>query len=118
MLVRGEAIRRAGLLDEAFFMYGEDLDWAKRISDAGWEVWYHPEVTVLHVKEAASRYSYKARVEFYRAMTIFYNKHYRATTPFYLDWLIRGGVVIFGGIDLFLRRLRGQYRGAPNAAKA
>jgi N-acetylglucosaminyl-diphospho-decaprenol L-rhamnosyltransferase len=118
MLVRGMAVRQAGLLDETFFMYGEDLDWAKRISDAGWEVWYHPQVTVLHVKEAASRHSYKARVEFYRAMTIFYNKHYRATTPFYLDWLIRGGVVVFGGVDLFLRRLRGQYRRAPDAAKA
>jgi N-acetylglucosaminyl-diphospho-decaprenol L-rhamnosyltransferase len=118
MMVRGEAIRQAGLLDEAFFMYGEDLDWAKRISDVGWEVWYHPHVTVLHVKEAASRHSYRARVEFYRAMTIFYNKHYRATTPFYLDWLIRGGVVCFGGLDLFLRRIRGQYRRAPHTVKA
>ncbi len=54
MLVRGEAILRAGLLDETFFMYGEDLDWAKRITDAGWEVWYNPKVTVLHIKEAAA----------------------------------------------------------------
>ncbi len=110
MLVRREAIRAAGLLDEAFFMYGEDLDWAKRITDAGWEVWYYPEVTVLHVKEAASRHSYRARVEFYRAMNIFYEKHYRASTPFWLDWLIRGGVAFFGGLDLLIRRLRGQYR--------
>ena len=35
MLVRGEAIVQAGLLDETFFMYGEDLDWAKRITDCG-----------------------------------------------------------------------------------
>jgi len=111
MLVRGEAIRQAGLLDETFFMYGEDLDWAKRITDAGWEVWYYPEVTVLHVKEAASRHSYRARVEFYRAMHIFYDKHYRATTPFWLDWLIRGGVHFFGWADLTTRRLRGQYGG-------
>lgn len=110
MLVRREAIIQAGLLDGTFFMYGEDLDWAKRITDAGWEVWYNPQVTVLHVKEAASRHSYRARVEFYRALTIFYEKHYRATTPFYLDWLIRGGVWFFGRTDLLLRRLRGQYR--------
>jgi hypothetical protein len=110
MLVRREAIVQAGLLDETFFMYGEDLDWAKRITDAGWEVWYNPQVTVLHIKEAASRYSYRARAEFYRAMTIFYEKHYKATTPFYLDWLIRGGVWLFGGLDLLVRRLRGQYR--------
>ena len=110
MLVRREAIVAAGLLDETFFMYGEDLDWAKRITDAGWEVWYNPQVTVLHIKEAASRHSYRARVEFYRALTIFYEKHYAATTPFYLDWLIRGGVWLFGGLDLRMRRLRGQYR--------
>ncbi len=110
MLVRREAIREAGLLDETFFMYGEDLDWAKRITDCGWEVWYNPQVTVLHIKEAASRHSYRARVAFYKALTIFYEKHYKATTPFYLDWLIRGGVYLFGGLDLFMRRVRGQYR--------
>jgi len=110
MLVRREAIIGAGLLDEVFFMYGEDLDWAKRITDAGWEVWYNPQVTVLHIKEAASRHSYRARVEFFRALTLFYEKHYRASTPFYLDWAIRGGVWFFGGLDLLGRRLRGQYR--------
>ncbi len=117
MLVRGEAIGQAGLLDETFFMYGEDLDWAKRITDAGWQVWYNPRVTVQHVKEAASRHSHRARVEFYRAMTIFYEKHYRATTPFWLDWLIRGGIAFFGRLDLFLRRLQGRYREAASGAK-
>jgi hypothetical protein len=112
MLVRAEAIVEAGLLDEVFFMYGEDLDWAKRITDAGWEVWYNPQVTVLHIKEAASRHSYRARVEFFRALTLFYEKHYKATTPFYLDWAIRGGVWFFGGLDLLGRRLRRQYRAA------
>jgi GT2 family glycosyltransferase len=107
MLVRREAIVQAGLLDETFFMYGEDLDWAKRITDCGWEVWYNPAVTVTHVKEAASRHSYRARVEFYRALTIFYEKHYRATTSFWMDWLIRGGIFVFGQFDLFRRRRRG-----------
>jgi GT2 family glycosyltransferase len=116
MLVRGEAIEGAGLLDERFFMYGEDLDWAKRISDCGWQVWYNPTVTVLHVKEAASRHSYRARMEFYRALILFYEKHYKATTPLWLDWSIRGGVAFFGGIDLLGRRLRGQ-NGSKSKAK-
>ncbi len=111
MLVRREAILDAGLLDETFFMYGEDLDWAKRIKDCGWEVWYNPDVTVLHVKEAASRQSYRARVEFYRALIIFYEKHYRATTPLWLDWSIRGGVAFFGGLDLARRRAAAMLRG-------
>jgi N-acetylglucosaminyl-diphospho-decaprenol L-rhamnosyltransferase len=108
MLVRREAILQAGLLDETFFMYGEDLDWAKRITDAGWQVWYNPAVTVTHVKEAASRHSYRARVEFYRALTIFYEKHYKASTAFWMDWLIRGGIFFFAQLDLLGRRLRGQ----------
>ena len=77
MQVRGEAVRQVGLLDEAYFMYGEDLDWAKRIKTAGWEVWYNGEVEVTHVKEASSRKSRKARLAFYEAMWIFYRKHYR-----------------------------------------
>ena len=99
MMVRGKAIHDAGLLDEAFFMYGEDLDWAFRIKRQGWQVWYNPAVTVLHVKEAASKTSLKARQEFYRAMEIFYFKHYEATTPRWLHWLILGGIRGRGAVD-------------------
>jgi GT2 family glycosyltransferase len=106
MMVRREAILQIGVLDERFWMYGEDLDWAKRIQDGGWEIWYNPAVTVTHVKEAASRHSYKARREFYRALILFYEKHYRAETPCWMDWLIRGGVGVFGTLNLVAWRLR------------
>ncbi len=88
MQVRAEAIAQVGLLDESFFMYGEDLDWAFRIKAAGWKVYYYPEVTVLHVKRASSRRSGRAQVEFWRAMEIFYRKHYEAQTPRPVHWLI------------------------------
>lgn len=88
MLVRREAIARVGLLDDSFFMYGEDLDWAFRIKEAGWRVLYAPEVTVLHVKRASSKHSPRARVEFWRAMEIFYLKHYSSETPRLLHYLI------------------------------
>ncbi len=84
MLVRGLAIVQAGLMDEQFFLYGEDLDWAYRIKAAGWKVYYNPAVTVLHVKRASTRQSPRAQVEFYRAMDIFYRKHYAAQTPWWL----------------------------------
>ncbi len=106
MMVRREAIEQAGLLDEAFFMYGEDLDWAYRIKAHGWQVWYNADVTVLHVKEAASRQSRRARVEFYRAMLIFYRKHYAATTPKPLHWLILTGIALKGALDVFARWMR------------
>jgi GT2 family glycosyltransferase len=98
MLVRREAIQQAGLLDEDFFMYGEDLDWAYRITQAGWKVYYNPAVTVLHVKRAASRHSHRATREFYRAMRIFYYKHYASSTPFWLHWLVLGGISLKAGL--------------------
>lgn len=100
MQLRWEAIADAGLLDEAFFMYGEDLDWAKRIKDAGWEVWYNGTVEVTHVKEAASSQSSKARIDFYEAMWIFYRKHYQAETSWLLDKLIMSGIVAKGSLDV------------------
>jgi N-acetylglucosaminyl-diphospho-decaprenol L-rhamnosyltransferase len=107
MMVRREAIRDVGLLDEQFFMYGEDLDWAFRMKQAGWRICYNADVTVLHYKEAASRHSRKARYEFYRAMYLFYQKHYAATTPFWLGATIVLGIVIRGGIALGWSMVRG-----------
>lgn len=100
MLVRREAILASGLLDEAFWMYGEDLDWAFRIKAAGWMVMYVPRVRVLHVKRAASRHSPRAQREFSRAMLLFYRKHYRAQTPLWLHLLILGGLLVRGGRPL------------------
>lgn len=105
MLVRREAIQRVGLFDETFFMYGEDLDWAYRIKQTGWTVKYNPRVTVTHVKRAASRQSRRAQQEFYRAMLIFYRKHYRPTTPWWLHGLILTGLALKGGRPLW-RELR------------
>lgn len=92
MLVRAEAIAQAGLMDETYFMYGEDLDWAYQIKRHGWKVYYNPAATVLHIKRASSKHSSKAQVEFYRAMDIFYKKYYAATAPLWLHWLITLGI--------------------------
>jgi len=92
MLVRGEAIRDTGLMDESFFMYGEDLDWAYRMKAAGWKIYYNPAVTVFHVKKASTRQNPRAQVEFYRAMEIFYRKHFADKTPWYVHWPIIGAI--------------------------
>lgn len=92
MLVRREAIAQAGLLDETYFMYGEDLDWAYQIKERHWKIYYNPAVEVTHVKRAASRSSPKAQIEFYRAMDIFYRKYYAETTPFWLHGLVVAGI--------------------------
>ena len=92
MLVRSEAIRQAGLMDESFFMYGEDLDWAYRIKEAGWRIVYNPAVTVYHVKRASTSQSPRAQIEFYRAMEIFYRKHFADRTRWFVHWLIIGTI--------------------------
>jgi len=48
LMARREMIEEVGALDEQFFMYLEDVDWARRAHDAGWEAWYAPEAQVVH----------------------------------------------------------------------
>lgn len=97
MLVRGAAVAQVGLLDERFWMYGEDLDWALRLKQAGWRVGYRPSVVVHHVKRAASRHSARARFEFTRAMWLFYDKHYRAAAAWWVDGAVRIALALRGG---------------------
>lgn len=100
MMMRTQALQQAGLLDETFFMYGEDLDLALRIKQKGWNAYYYPRAEIKHYKRASSSQSKKAQIEFYRAMYIFYEKHYRAATPFYLDWVVMSGIALKGGLAL------------------
>jgi len=107
MLVRVSAIDRVGLLDERFFMYGEDLDWAYRLKAQGWQVFYNPAVRALHQKGATSaRQSGRMIVEFYRAMYLFHQKHYATRSPRPLNWLVAAGIAARGGVALGLNLLR------------
>ncbi len=77
MLVRRTVIDRVGLLDERFFMYGEDLDWCLRTRLMGWTVRYEPGIVVHHQHGASSRKrALRTTYHFFRAMDLFYRKHY------------------------------------------
>jgi N-acetylglucosaminyl-diphospho-decaprenol L-rhamnosyltransferase len=77
MLIRREVVDRVGLLDERFFMYGEDLDWCLRARQARWTVRYEPGIVVQHQHGAASRKrALRTTYHFFRAMDLFYRKHY------------------------------------------
>ncbi len=93
MLLRASVIAEVGLLDEQFFMYGEDLDWCYRIKQYGWRIVYYPGVVVHHYKRASStRRAIPSIRAFYDAMRIFHRKHYAATTPAPLNALIELGI--------------------------
>jgi len=107
MLVRLAAIDDAGLLDESFFMYGEDLDWAYRIKEHGWKVFYYPDAQALHYKGASSsRRSYRLIVEFYRAMYLFHRKHYAPRTLPPINWLVATGIFLRACVALGLNLVR------------
>lgn len=75
-LLRRQALEETGLLDEDFFMYGEDIDLSYRLLKAGWENWYLPD-PILHYKgESTQKSSFRYVHVFYEAMLIFFRKHY------------------------------------------
>lgn len=107
MLVRLSAIDQVGLLDERFFFYGEDLDWAYRIKARGWRVAYYPRAVVHHLKGGTTRrHSNRMIVEFYRAMWLFYRKHYGPGRLFLLNWLVMIGIAGRGLAAIALNALR------------
>jgi len=82
-LLRRKAIDSVGLLDEDFFMYGEDIDLSYRLLKGGWENWYLP-LPIVHYKGKSTRKSdYRYVHVFYQAMLIFFRKHYSHLSIFY-----------------------------------
>ena len=77
MLLRKETLDKVGLLDEAFFMYGEDIDLSYRIILGGYKNYYFPETTIIHYKgESTKKGSLNYVKVFYNAMIIFARKHF------------------------------------------
>ena len=77
MLLRRETLDKVGLLDEDYFMYGEDIDLSYRITKGGYKNYYFPETTILHYKgESTKKGSVNYVKVFYNAMIIFAGKHF------------------------------------------
>ena len=75
-MLRRSALDAVGLLDEDFFMYGEDIDLSYRLIKGGYQNWYLPE-RILHYKgESTQKSSFRYVHVFYEAMLIFFRKHY------------------------------------------
>jgi len=75
-MLRRKALDEVGLLDEDFFMYGEDIDLSFRLLKGGWQNWYLP-FDIIHYKGMSTQKSSFRYVHvFYQAMLIFFRKHY------------------------------------------
>ena len=87
-MLRREALDKVGLLDEDFFMYGEDIDLSYRLQKGGFTNWYIP-AHILHYKgESTHKSSYRYVHVFYQAMLIFFRKHY-GHMSFLVTWPIK-----------------------------
>ena len=79
-MLRRKALDEVGLLDEDFFMYGEDIDLSYRVLKGGYHNYYLP-VDILHYKgESTQKSSFRYVHVFYEAMLIFFRKHYSGMT--------------------------------------
>ena len=82
-MLRRAALDKIGLLDEDFFMYGEDIDLSYRLLKGGWQNWYLP-CPIVHYKGRSTRKTdYRYVHIFYQAMLIFFRKHYRHQSFFF-----------------------------------
>lgn len=75
-MLRRKALEQTGLLDEDFFMYGEDIDLSYRLLHSGWQNWYLPYDIIHYKGESTQKTSFRYVHVFYQAMLIFFRKHY------------------------------------------
>ncbi|MCX6198494.1 MAG: glycosyltransferase [Bacteroidetes bacterium] len=105
MFIRKAVLDRVGLLDENFFMYGEDIDLSYRIQKEGYKNFYFPETTIIHYKgESTKKGSLNYVKVFYNAMLIFARKHFRGNQSGLFSLLINFAI-IFRGLLTFLANI-------------
>lgn len=103
MFIRKDVLDKTGLLDEDFFMYGEDIDLSYRILKTGYRNYYYPEVRIIHYKgESTGKANISYIIHFYKAMLIFVKKHFSGTGNRSLIFII-GFAVYFWGIIAIMK---------------
>jgi GT2 family glycosyltransferase len=104
MWMRREALDTVGLLDESYFMYGEDIDLSWRLIQGGWENHYFSETSIIHYKgESTKKGSLNYVSVFYGAMLIFASTHFEGRQAKFLTWLIRLAIYLRAGLAVLKR---------------
>ena len=101
MWLRREALEEVGLLDETYFMYGEDIDLSWRLIQGGWENHYFTGTSIIHYKgESTKKGSLNYVLVFYRAMLIFAETHFAGNQAWLLSWTIRLAIYARAGLAI------------------
>jgi GT2 family glycosyltransferase len=104
MLMRKSVLEKTGYLDEAFFMYGEDIDLSYRITQAGYNNYYYPESPIIHYKgESTKKGSINYVKVFYKAMIIFARKHFTHKNANIYSFLIHLAIYFRAAIGILHR---------------
>ncbi len=104
MLMRKKALDDVGLLDEAFFMYGEDIDLSYRLTKGGYTNYYYPEARIIHYKgESTKKGSLNYVFIFYKAMVIFAKKHFSSKNAKLFSTLIHVAIYLRASLSLARR---------------
>ncbi len=107
MLLRKSTLDKTGLLDEQFFMYGEDIDLSYRITQAGYKNYYFPETRIIHYKgESTKKGSLNYVFMFYNAMIIFAGKHFSRQNARLFSFLINLAIYFRASISVLHRAAR------------
>ena len=114
MMLRRSALETVGLLDEDFFMYGEDIDLSYRILKGNYENWYVPSRIVHYKGESTQKTTYRYVHVFYQAMLIFFRKHYGhlsflVTLPIKMAIYFRAFLALVQMQSMLLRKYLGHY---------
>lgn len=89
LMVRREVVKQVGMLDERFFFYSEDVDWCKRIHDAGWKLVHYPEAQAIHFGYGSSSSApIRFQLEMLKANWQYWGKH-KSRLECALFWLIK-----------------------------
>jgi GT2 family glycosyltransferase len=92
-------------MDDGFFMFNEDVDWCRRMNQAGWRVTYVPDAVVIHhIGASRSRVSSRVILERHRGMIRYFRKHHRVNPL--LGLMVDGMVMTRAGLMLAANALR------------
>ena len=104
MMIRKSVLDKIGLLDESFFMYGEDIDLSYRITQAGFKNYYFSETTIIHYKgESTKKRSANYVKVFYNAMVLFAQKHYSQKSAGWFNFFIQLAIYLRAFLALCVR---------------